>query len=247
VYGAIAARGLTVVSAHRMVSSTEPSTTTIPGGDAETGGSRVGVFSGMGGNLTCTDCHSPHGSNVVEPFTGDRVRASVDSTITSTRLLRRWGADVPKYGSDWCGMCHQGRLSGSTATGNHPVDSSITQTQTVPFDYENIVRVTGVLASTTETGTLGRTNFGYVMPDDPRTPLQDGHFPICQQCHEDARNVGDVSPQQVAPGEVYNVSMADGVAAGDNPRFQVFPHESTNRRLLLETDDDLCLNCHKRP
>jgi len=143
--------------------------------------------------VTGADCHSPHGGNVVEAFTGDRARSSIDTAVTSTRLLKRRptsaSAEVDVYGSDWCGGCHQGRLSGSHEVANHPVDSSVTQTQTVPFYYDNIVRITGPLVSTVETGTLGRNNFGYVMPDEPRSSLQDGRYPICQQCHEDARNV----------------------------------------------------------
>lgn len=251
VYGAIEARGLTVASAHRVVDTTEPTTTSIPGGDGGTGGARSATFSGPGENLTCSDCHSPHGGNVVEAFTGDRARSSIDTAVTSTRLLKRRptsaSAEVDVYGSDWCGGCHQGRLSGSHEVANHPVDSSVTQTQTVPFYYDNIVRITGPLVSTVETGTLGRNNFGYVMPDEPRSSLQDGRYPICQQCHEDARNVGDVSPRQIDTTEVYSVTATDGVAAGDNPRFQVFPHESQNARLMIETDDDLCLNCHGQP
>lgn len=251
VYGAIAARGLTVVSAHRIVETTEPTTTNIPGGDGATGESRTVTFSGPGGNLTCSDCHSPHATNVVEPFTGDRARSSLTTVVTSTRLLKRRptsaSADAARYGSDWCGGCHQGRLSGSGPVGNHPVESSVTQTQTAPFHYENIVRVTGNLTSSVELGTLGRNNRGYVMPDKPRSGLQAGHYPICQQCHEDVRNVGDQSPQQIDPTEQFVISALDGQSASDNPRFQVFPHESTTRRLLVETDDDLCLNCHGQP
>ena len=261
VYGAIKARtGVVPVSAHRIVLTTDPTTNSIPGGDGETGGDRDVSFSGPGGNLTCSDCHSPHGNNVVEPFTGDRARSSLDVTVTSTRLLKRRpnsaSADVGVYGSDWCGACHQGRLSGSGELANHPVDSSVTQTQTVPFSYDNIVRVTGANTSVVETGTLGRNNFGYVMPDkltpgQPRADLQVGHYPICQQCHEDARSVGDETPQQIYDGalgsELFSITATDGANAGDNPRFQVFPHESSNSRLLVETDDDLCLNCHGQP
>lgn len=251
VYGALAAQGLTVGAAHRMVGTTSSTTNVIPGGDATSGGGLQTTFTGTGGNLTCTDCHSPHGAHVVASFTGDRARASVDTTVTSTRILRQRPtgatADVATYGSDWCGQCHAGRLSGSGVTGNHPVDSSVSQTQTAPFYYDNVVRVTSTLTTTTEMGTLGRNNFGYVMPD-PRGGLQDGHYPICQQCHEDARSVGDEEPQQIYPvTEVYSVSATDGANAADNPRFQVFPHESQVARFLIESDDDLCLNCHGQP
>ncbi len=114
------------------------------------------------------------------------------------------------------------------------------------FTYESVARLTGVGASTTELGSLGRNNFGYVMPD-PRTTQQSGHEPICQQCHEDARSVGDVTARTVDATEVFNITALDGSAAGDNPRYQVFPHESDNDAFLIETDNDLCLNCHKQP
>ena len=29
-----------------------------------------------------------------------------------------------------------------------------------------------------------------------------------------------------------------------NPTFQNFPHETENPNMLVETNDDLCLNCH---
>lgn len=242
VYGAIAARGLTVESQHSV-----EATNAIPGGDPSTGATATATFSGAGGTLTCTDCHSPHGNNVVEPFTGDRARSSVDTTVTSTRLLKKRPTtgteDVERYGSDWCGACHKGRLAGSGEFGNHPVDSSVTQTDTAPFHYDNVARVVGALASTTEMGTLGRNNFGYVMPD-PRTPEQDQHYPICQQCHEDTRAVGNVELQQIDTTELYSVTATDGVNASDNPRFQVFPHESNTRRLLVEPTTSLCTNCH---
>jgi hypothetical protein len=84
----------------------------------------------------------------------------------------------------------------------------------------------------------------------PRTTQQKGHAPICQQCHEDARNVGTLSSGG-ASGTVspYVVTAADGRTASDNPRFQNFPHETTTYRMLVEATattftDNLCLNCH---
>jgi hypothetical protein len=70
---------------------------------------------------------------------------------------------------------------------------------------------------------------------------------MCQQCHEDARHVGDVTLRTVDTTEVFDITALDGSAAGDNPRFQVFPHESDNDAFLIETDNDLCLNCHRQP
>jgi hypothetical protein len=40
------------------------------------------------------------------------------------------------------------------------------------------------------------------------------------------------------------VTATDGAVPTNNPRFQTFPHETVNRRMLVETDDHLCLNCH---
>jgi len=247
-------------AAHRMLDTETDPITAIPGGDSTGGGSRPATFSGIAGGLTCSDCHSPHGSNVVDPFTGDRARSTTDtagldsaSGFRSTRLLRQRPtstddsyASVTTYGSDWCGACHAGRLSWHELY-NHPVEAATTYTGTgTAFTYESVARLTGAGVSTTELGTLGRNNFGYVMPD-PRTDQQRDHEPICQQCHEDARHVGDVTLRTVDTTEVFDITALDGSAAGDNPRFQVFPHESDNDAFLIETDNDLCLNCHRQP
>ena len=245
-------------AAHRMLDTETDPITAIPGGDSTGGGSRPATFSGIAGGLTCSDCHSPHGSNVVDPFTGDRARSTTDtagldsaSGFRSTRLLRQrptsmdpeW-PPVTTYGSDWCGACHAGRLSGhaaGTQVRNHPVDSTGT------FYYDR-VRI-----DDTTTGPLGRSNAGYVMPGKQ---ANGGYGPICQQCHEDARSVGDdlVSYKgKIAPGEEFNITDIDGLptddpigvkASSDNPRFQVFPHESDNDAFLVETGNDLCTNCH---
>ncbi|MDP2299599.1 MAG: cytochrome c3 family protein, partial [Actinomycetota bacterium] len=62
--------------------------------------------------------------------------------------------------------------------------------------------------------------------------------------HEDSRTVGE--PGAVMPAEVYRYGdgRTSGDAGTDNPLFQNFPHETQNRFMLVETDDDLCLNCH---
>lgn len=233
VYGALQARGVSPVARHRV-----DTTNTIPGGDATTGGDRQADFAGQNDTLSCIDCHSPHGANTVEPFVGDRARTASDNAdYTSDRLLRArpigGETTVTVYGSDWCGSCHAGRVATSTVH-NHPVDSfNVTGT---PFIYN---RVALLLTSTTTTmGPMGRSNRGYLMPF-PRTIEQTGHAPICQQCHEDARSVGTTSSPQD-----FQVTSVDGANASDNPRFQVFPHESANTAFLVETGEDLCTNCH---
>jgi hypothetical protein len=111
------------------------------------------------------------------------------------------------------------------------------------FHYDKIVRA----GQAQVVGTLGHNNFGYVMPD-PRVAEQvadGGHLPICQQCHEDVRSVGNAIPQTVDPSENFVISGAgDGDVPTDNPRYQTFPHESQNQFFLVEAADSLCLNCH---
>lgn len=239
VYGVLEARGLTVAASHR----TE-TTNTVPGGNPVTGLDAPGPFTGAEGTLSCGDCHSPHGANTVDSYTTDRSRTPTDTTgFVSNELLRKLpsGAttETTKFGSDWCGGCHKARLNVHDII-NHPVDSG---SGPGSFNYDNVQVLNGVDTSVTASGTLGRSNFGYVMPY-PRTAGQGSHKPICQQCHEDARNVGDVASGTVSPSEQFTVTSSDGTNASDNPRFQVFPHESANSGLLVETGDDLCTNCH---
>ncbi len=250
VYGAIEGRGLSVAAQHGI-----ETTTVIPGGDASTGGSSVGTFAGPGGKLTCSDCHSPHGNNCVAPFYGERQRSyrwGIMTLQTQNRLLKQRPGTAttatPTYGSDWCLACHQGRASTLSQTHNHPAESLATTT--TPFTYNNVARLAaGANATATTLGPLGANNGGYLMPF-PRTAQQTGHLPICQQCHEDVRNVGSLGATGNA-GTVspYLVTSADGRAVADKPRFQNFPHEATSYRMLVEATatayyDDLCLNCH---
>jgi len=248
VYGVLEARGITDIGAQHRIEETN----IVPGGDPA-GGDSAELFSAMNGLLTCSDCHSPHDAATVDAFYGDRVRDASEApqseatTIApaTNRLLRQKprSADtsVTVYGSSWCGSCHRGRMSGSTQVMNHPVE-----TETAGFAYDNVPRVDGIDQLTTSFGTLGGSNFGYTMPAT-RTVEQDGHGPICQQCHEDSRNVGDVTQGTVDATEVFAITTPDGTTSTDNPRFQTFPHESENSAFLVEVDDDLCLNCHVPP
>ncbi len=251
VYGAIAARGLTVNGSHSV-----ETTNVVPGGDAETGGSATVFFAGPNGTMSCTDCHSAHGANIVEPFQRERARTGLNVPISagyvSSQILKQKPGNATtattEYGSDWCLGCHQGRDAGLSMTHNHPADSSSTNAS--PFVYNNVaILASGVNASTTTTGPLGVNNGGYLMPY-PRTPQQTGHAPICQQCHEDARDPGSLTTTGNA-GNVtpFTVNSTDGNNAADNPRFQTFPHETTAYRMLIEASataytDGLCLNCH---
>ena len=252
VYGTLAARGIEATSGHRI-----EWTNLVPGGDPA-GGAQAKTFLGVGGLLTCSDCHSPHGADAVRPFTGDRIRASAPQAFPTTdpaavvktdRLLKRRPTtatrSVDVYGSDWCASCHQGRLLASHPATNHPVTSNPTNTAGV--HYDRIRRVAGANTTSTVWGTLGASNRGFVMPTSTVPPRQ---APICQQCHEDPRSVGNdpARRQQISTlagfNEEFRITAADGAVATDNPRFQVFPHESAVPRLLVEDFDSLCLNCH---
>lgn len=261
VYGALARWGIPVGATHRI-----DATDVIPGGDAATGGEATPTvpFTGVNQTLGCGDCHTPHDAQSVTPFRGERIRFHSDELTygaptknwRTSHLLRQQptGAPAPvtDYGSDWCAGCHAGRPSGG-AVHNHPVDSS--DTQATPYTYDNLPIVendTSLVTVMGNMGLLGATtpgliwhNRGFVMPS-PRTPLQSGHFPICQQCHEDARNVGE--PGAVNPAGVYRYGDGRQDESGggtiDIPRFQTFPHEGVNQAFLVETYDTLCLNCH---
>jgi hypothetical protein len=252
VYGTIAKRNLTVGATHSI-----DTTNVIPGGDASTGGSASRTFGGVAGTMTCDDCHSPHAANVVAAFSGERIRFHASdlgwiTTWSTSKLLKQkpTGATlaVAEYGSDWCLACHAGRVSGGSVH-NHPVDS-VTTTPT-PYVYDRAAIVTADNALTTTIGTLGLLGFppgqwhnrGFVMPY-PRTTDQQGHNPICQQCHEDTRVVGE--PGAVVPAQIerYGDGLTDGDVGIDNPLFQGFPHETQNDNMLVETGDNLCLNCH---
>jgi len=251
VYGAIAARGLPVGGQHRV-----ETTSVVPGGNASTGGSAAMAFSGQGGTLTCSDCHSPHGNNVVGRY-GSEWRPRTDwfldalpshgvdllpddGSLLTTKLLKQRPGDattpVADYSSDWCIACHKGRASGMAGVANHPVESVLTTT--IAYKRSYMFR--------------REPDNNMFLWQYPRTGdiRREGSFPICQQCHEDTRYVGELSAdgtsRQSAP---YTITAADGKSATDNPRFQNFPHETTGYRLLVEAtttaySDDLCLNCH---
>lgn len=257
VYGSIAARGLGPPGAQHRIDVTN----VVPGGDAATGESAVATFGGVANNLSCDDCHNPHNGGTVNPFISGRVRnASLSAYVAaSSSLLKRLptGATTPTadYGSDWCGGCHKGRLSGGPAH-NHPVDSKLVTT--TPFTYTRvaILATNGPTAQTVTTFMGGEQmelgnsyptnggNRGFLMPF-PRTAQQNGHNPICQQCHADSRAVGTLaSDGSTARATTSVVSVVDGGAPTDNPRFQNFPHETQNVRMLVENGDHLCANCH---
>jgi predicted CXXCH cytochrome family protein len=254
VYGVFLARGLTRATAHRVGTG---ATNIVPGGDPVTGDPLAmttlrGPSGASGGTLTCTDCHTPHGQNVVLPFTGDRKRVATPlAPNKSSRLLKTdpggTGKDIHEYGSNWCLACHAGRGHMDTpGVQNHPV-----ATDTVAV-YDRLLRMASdTMTGTTEYGSLGGSNRGYLMV---QVPARRPSGPICQQCHVDARGVdpGAGVGQLDAEGTqgdaaTFTITTVDGQTPTDNPQFQVFPHESVTAHFLVEEDDHLCAgNCHRK-
>ncbi|MDI6692110.1 MAG: hypothetical protein QMD76_02185 [Anaerosomatales bacterium] len=262
VYGAIEARGAVVGAQHHI-----ETTSVVPGGNASDGGSATMAFSGPGQTLTCSDCHSPHGRNLVTPFLGERQRSywfqrdyhGLLTVQVQSRLLKQRpggvATAVAEYGSDWCLACHAGRASGLSTTHNHPVESLITTATPANYRLAAIIAPGPYPTAETTLGPMGINtkvsgyNRGYLWPY-PRTGVQKGRYPICQQCHEDTRYVGALTADgtQATPSTA-TVTSPDGLTESDNPRFQNFPHETLGYRMLVEAtttaySDDLCLNCH---
>jgi hypothetical protein len=249
VYDVLENRGYSVAARHRIETT---GTNQVPGGDESTGDTATVTFGSADGSLTCTDCHTPHGYKVVAAFRGDRKRTATDvqTPIVSTRLLKKRPtgatADVAYYGSSWCLGCHKGRRSmgvvGWTGPVNHPVATDSVAT------YNAVISMASYTATSSRITTgLGGANLGYVMTQETVGQLAAaGAGPICQQCHEDTRNAGTLADDGLtAHAADFQVASYDGTpTALDNPPFQVFPHESDQRRFLVETDDNLCLNCH---
>lgn len=219
-------------------------TTTVPGGSST-------LVSMMG----CGSCHSVHGADTVEPFLRDSGAAFNIGFVVSSCLLRdnpngAAPGTYPEYGAKWCASCHDQRHSDSAMALNHPVESSPTWgygdvTSTVlPTSYTYNSDFTSVATG------MGRTNGAYLMSPVPASGdgrVEARRDPLCQQCHEDARTVTDpfhgdyVHRDAPPPGDPwYNPYLPAPV----NPEFLTFPHQTTNANLLLETDDDLCMNCH---
>lgn len=275
VYGIIKARtGVEEpAAAHRIEDSRSDGM--IPNGNPD-GTPRAGNFSGPNGTLTCIDCHSPHDSNTVREFRGDRTRAPEGSeeatagAVPTNRLLRQLvgidGEPVEYYGSDWCAACHQGYhlAEGGDPTGTpnrHPVGFVQEIDGEARFHYDSVRVVTEYESTETAWGPLGGSNRGYVMPHEPGEVLnhigeQRGVGPLCQQCHEDARDVGHYigdSPV-LLESQQFRVTGYQGEEETDNPRFQVFPHESDQQGFISERvpEDDpdrshtnaLCMRCH---
>ncbi len=201
------------------------------------------------GYFTCASCHTPHDSNAVNPFYGDTnaitqtyaatrtlpAQSYYGNETTTSKLLKRNpnptnALSYANYGGGWCSDCHNNRHNG-TSVNNHPVD-----TATYYYDYVSFWNPT---LSTNDTTRLGGSNYGYIMRV---TQTADEPDPICQQCHEDSREVtGWDTGSYVNP--TFSVTTV-GYFATDNPQYKDFPHETVRPSFKVESGDDLCLNCH---
>jgi predicted CXXCH cytochrome family protein len=236
VYSSITFRGGSVAASHSI-----DTTSHVPGGSVD-----------LTTQLTCTSCHSVHRATTVAAFRTDQALWGVDGgPKESNALLRDDVGGKPRgtyqvYGSDWCAGCHDQRHSDSTVVMNHPVESSTTPGA---FNYGRVATVLDGASSLTEIRDdvletagwgLGWTNLGYVMPY-PRTIEQYPseavqHKPICQQCHEDPRNVGNV-------GSVVEDFSNPARPQTGQSGFS-FPHQTETIHMVVESGDDLCMNCH---
>jgi hypothetical protein len=177
-----------------------------------------------------------------------------------------------EYGSGFCSACHQGRIG--NWVGGAQLDADFAYTGTAsrtnhPTNMKIAYRNVGTLANG-----LALSNQGFVMEPVAATNHPDGVIarqdaPICQQCHEDARDCNTrfsytdtdkTTPFSATVNGVLGITGGSFIYAG-NPQFQNFPHETLNGRLLVEGgdssrpatsagmaggggNDNLCLNCH---
>jgi predicted CXXCH cytochrome family protein len=194
-----------------------------------------------------------------------------------------------EYGSGFCYSCHKGRignkLPGTAAASTTRLNAGFTELggNNHPTNMTTAYRSVGALANG-----LALSNQGFVMdtaapasgsgggtggqagaPTHPDGLIARDTAPICQQCHEDSRDVESAfsytdTDKSVPFSHAINTllgfesanpaSVAPSFLYAGNPRFQNFPHETVNFRQLVEggdsaqigggNNDDLCLNCH---
>ncbi len=184
--------------------------------------------------VLCLACHNPHGTApyTVATFTSDTTYGVSNALLrlpgTASVGYRLPGAGTTgtpgAYGAQWCLDCH-----------NRPWAILAHQLgpQGQPHPYTATATYEAVWYWATPTyaqGKLGGTTTTYVMFD--RASINDPD-PICQQCHEDARDVEGVF-------RVTTVSYLNT----DNPPYKGFPHQGSLIGFRVETGDDLCTTCH---
>lgn len=221
-----------------------------------------------GSQFTCNSCHTPHGTNTVQPYLGEtqvkysaaNLPAGVTGKIFLTnRILKSKpnGAlsPVSQYGSAWCASCHKGRDNNIQDKHNHPVDENAPAYNVLELAQANGMfndpsqTVADVIADGVVTIGSGlnaevsadpRTNQPYAMTEfDELNP--DGPVTRPNGYVAIAASPDGPACQQCHAG-ARDVDLA--FAAGSNPRSGSFPHISTNKGLLIESKDDFCTNCH---
>ena len=132
------------------------------------------------------------------------------------------------------------------AANNHPGDAVADSADA--FTYSNVAKLSAD-ASTTATvlGPLGGDNRGYLMPERHRRrprgpPSRETTCPSVSSVTRTAASWG----RWLAMRRRRRAFLAtlDGSNPSGSPRFQNFPHETQNAHFLVETNDNLCLNCH---
>lgn len=228
VYSQVAALGYAVAGEHSV-----DVTVAVPG-------STLGNL-----HLTCVSCHTPHNNTQMAEewvsFNPRTVNTGYQGYTDdqTTRMLRDDVGGNPKgtytqYGSRWCAGCHDRRHNDIPTIRNHPVDTTTAYQAYVSDPLSapelGIFIFDPVAANAYEAD--GRIS--------PRPAA-----PRCQQCHESTMDVeGDydwdfggrdslrtIDPD--GPGPSSPATVADS-----------YPHQTTGANLLVETGDDLCLNCH---
>jgi predicted CXXCH cytochrome family protein len=240
VYGVIRARGQVVRSRHDIDGYNNTETAPGDGSKSYEATSMIpGAQASLIETLSCISCHSPHESTVISPYLGERIRLSAFfwPPAVGTKLLRDDVGAAPDgtygvYGADWCAGCHDRRHSGAkgySGINNHPVDQ-------LGLEYG-------------ETSAAAGSSWWTFVSADATLPAHQagwsreatsGWKPMCQQCHEDRRDV-ERAYQLTTP----DFGTVDGdPIQNDNPQFATFPHENDTESFLVESGDDLCLNCH---
>jgi predicted CXXCH cytochrome family protein len=243
VYGAIRARGQVALSRHNIYGYNN--TDTAPS-DGSTGYADVSLIPGSNNSLpetlTCTSCHTPHGNTEIAAFKSERVRrnsssGTFDVSQTTNKLLRDDFdldsgnvAGYTNYGSSWCAACHNRRHDEAPLVNNHPTDNTAPYLDAAQAGSPSV----GNTSTAWHTWVSGDATFPAGRQAGWSREATEGWQPICQQCHYNSRDVE--SP--------YSITSADGTVTTDNPQFQTYPHETDTQWLLVETGDDLCLNCH---
>ncbi len=175
-------------------------------------------------DFTCSSCHSPHANpyRIISEkywFIGDGENQKSSHLLLKDAIQSSEGYSF--YGSGFCANCHNRRHRKVSGLTNHPVSLN--------NSYENVWCWDGYSYKMTS---LANSNEGYSLYDRLNTDDKD---PICQQCHEDSRDI--VCPDSTQSQTSFKL--------GSNPKYIAFPHETENEYMVVEEGDDLCLNCHQ--